>query len=112
MEKMNEKLEAVKKELKEESAKLKKAVQKGEEVTKLKNRVEKLKAQVLKMETTAKMKEDNKTVALGTSKMNYMDPRVSVVFCKKVGLEIGKVFTKGHLDKFPWAMYVNSTWRF
>merc|ERR1719326_1405206 len=109
---MNEKLKVIKKELDDESKRLKKAVQTGEDVTKLKNRVEKLKSQVMKAETQAKMKEDNKTVALGTSKLNYMDPRVSVVFAKKVGLEINKIFSRAHLDKFPWAMYAESTWRF
>merc|ERR1719454_1693734 len=107
---MNEKVKAVQTQLKEGEKDLKKAVQQGEDVTKLKNKVEKLKAQELRMVTQAKMKEDNKTVALGTSKLNYMDPRVSVVFCKKVGLDITKVFSRSHLDKFPWAMYALSTW--
>jgi DNA topoisomerase-1 len=112
MEKLNEKLKAVQDQLKEESTVLKKGIRKGEDVTKQKNKVEKLKAQELRMATSIKMKEDNKTVALGTSKLNYMDPRVSVVFCKKVGLDITKVFSRSHLDKFPWAMYALSTWRF
>ena len=112
MDKLKEKLKALQDQIKEESAVLKKGEKKGEDVTKQKNKVDKLKDQEMKMNTNAKMKEDNKTVALGTSKMNYMDPRVSVVFCKKVGLEISKVFSRSHLDKFPWAMYVESTWRF
>lgn len=29
-------------------------------------------------------KDENKTVALGTSKINYMDPRISVAWCKRV----------------------------
>jgi len=36
-------------------------------------------------------KEDNKTVSLGTSKVNYMDPRITVAFCKKADLAIEKV---------------------
>ena len=112
MEKLNEKLKAVQDQLKQESTVLKKGIRQGEDVTKQKNKVEKLKAQVLRMATSVKMKEENKTVALGTSKLNYMDPRVSVVFCKKVGLDITKVFSRSHLDKFPWAMYAKSTWRF
>lgn len=31
-------------------------------------------------------KNDNKEVALGTSKLNYMDPRISVAWCKRVRL--------------------------
>jgi DNA topoisomerase-1 len=29
-----------------------------------------------------KKKEDLKTVALGTSKINYLDPRITVAWCK------------------------------
>jgi len=65
-----------------------------------------------KQNTMVQMKEDNKTVALGTSKMNYMDPRITVAFCKRAQLPIEKVFTRGLRDKFPWAMYSKSTWRF
>lgn len=31
------------------------------------------------------VKEENKTVSLGTSKTNYMDPRITVSWCKQVG---------------------------
>lgn len=41
-----------------------------------------------------KMKEENKTVALGTSKINYMDPRITVAFCKTYELPIEKIFNK------------------
>ena len=35
---------------------------------------------------TIKLKDldDNKLVALGTSKINYMDPRITVAWCKRV----------------------------
>lgn len=36
------------------------------------------------LETQIKLKDDNKTVALGTAKINYMDPRITVAWCKKV----------------------------
>jgi DNA topoisomerase-1 len=39
-------------------------------------------------------KEDNKTIALGTSKINYNDPRISVVWCKNNEVPIEKVFAK------------------
>jgi DNA topoisomerase-1 len=81
-------------------------------VASLTTKLEKAKAAVKKQETALTMKEENKSVALGTSKMNYMDPRISVAFCKRAGLEIHKVFSKTHLEKFPWAMYSLSTWRF
>ena len=58
------------------------------------------------------IKDDNKAVALGTSKINYMDPRITVAWCKSVDMPIEKVFNKSLLSKFPWAMEVPSTWRF
>lgn len=57
-------------------------------------------------------KEDNKTVSLGTSKMNYMDPRITVAWCKKVDLAIEKVFPRTVRTKFPWAMHFSSKYQF
>jgi DNA topoisomerase I len=37
------------------------------------------------------IKEGNKNVSLTTSKINYMDPRVAIAFCKRTGLDISKV---------------------
>jgi len=58
------------------------------------------------------LKIENKEVALGTSKINYMDPRISVAFCKRIELPIEKVFNKALLDKFPWAMAVGPDFHF
>ncbi|PHJ23809.1 dna topoisomerase i [Cystoisospora suis] len=63
---------------------------------------------ILKM----KLKDDNKTVALGTSKINYMDPRITVAFCKKYEIPIEKLFNKSLRLKFPWAMFANSSFEF
>jgi len=57
-------------------------------------------------------KEDNKLVSLGTSKVNYMDPRISVSWCKKVDLSIEVVFPRTVRTKFPWAMHFKSTYQF
>ncbi|KAL8440301.1 hypothetical protein Efla_007191 [Eimeria flavescens] len=65
-------------------------------------------AHLLKM----RMKDDNKTVALGTSKINYMDPRITVAFCKQFEVPIEKVFNKSLRLKFPWAMFAPSTFVF
>jgi len=59
-----------------------------------------------KLRMNKNLKIENKEVALGTSKINYMDPRISVAFCKRFELPIEKVFNKALLDKFPWAMAV------
>ena len=60
--------------------------------------------QLNKLETQAVDKEENKTIALGTSKLNYLDPRITVAWCKKFEVPIEKVYTKTHRDKFRWAI--------
>jgi DNA topoisomerase-1 len=65
-----------------------------------------------KAELQAAVKEDLKTVALGTSKINYMDPRITIAWCKRNEVPIEKVFNKSLLSKFHWAMDVESGFRF
>jgi len=67
---------------------------------------------ITKMELNLKHKDDNKEVSLGTSKLNYMDPRISVAWCKRNEVPIEKVFSKTLRDKFNWAMAVPPDWEF
>jgi DNA topoisomerase-1 len=46
---------------------------------------------VEKMRLDMRIKDDLKTVALGTSKINYMDPRITVAWCKLHEVPIEKV---------------------
>ena len=66
--------------------------------------VERLKEQLVKLEIQATDKEENKQIALGTSKLNYLDPRISVAWCKKFGVPIEKVYNKTQRMKFQWAI--------
>jgi DNA topoisomerase-1 len=65
-----------------------------------------------RMELSLKHKDDNKEVSLGTSKINYMDPRISVAFCKRNDVPIEKIFSRTLRDKFNWAMAVTPEWEF
>jgi len=67
---------------------------------------------IAKMELALKHKDDNKEVSLGTSKINYMDPRISVAFCKRNEVPIEKIFSRTLRDKFNWAMAVSPDWEF
>ena len=69
------------------------------------------------------MRNPSQTIALGTSKLNYLDPRISVQWCKTHEVPIEKVsrselffflqifcytilqvYTKTHREKFRWAI--------
>ena len=49
-------------------------------------------------------KEESKTIALDTSKLNYLDPRISVAWCKRHEVPIEKVYNKAQREKFRWAI--------
>ncbi|KAI8904822.1 hypothetical protein EDD86DRAFT_194596, partial [Gorgonomyces haynaldii] len=57
-------------------------------------------------------KDENKTTALGTSKINYIDPRISAAWCHKYGVPLEKIFNRSLRDKFKWAMEVDADWQF
>merc|ERR1719262_442354 len=107
--KIDEKREQVE-EAEREAKKMKKEAKSGGSVKektnyeKKKKAVERLKEQLQKLEMSATDKEENKTIALGTSKLNYLDPRISVAWCKKYDVPIEKVYNKTQRQKFQWAI--------
>ncbi|KAJ9307352.1 hypothetical protein DTO217A2_3231 [Paecilomyces variotii] len=86
---------------------------KGPTVEKFENNLAKLDQRIEAMSLQAEDKESNKEVALGTSKINYIDPRLTVVFSKKFNVPIEKFFSKTLREKFDWAIKsVDEDWEF
>ncbi|KAM9376105.1 DNA topoisomerase I, mitochondrial [Pholidichthys leucotaenia] len=73
-------------------------------VEKKKVAVKRCEAQLLKMELQLTDREENKQIALGTSKLNYLDPRISVAWCKNMEVPVEKIYNKTQRDKFAWAI--------
>jgi DNA topoisomerase-1 len=75
-------------------------------------RIEAWEKKIKTTEVNFQMKDDNKAVALGTSKINYMDPRITVAWAKRNEVPIEKLFPTALCSKFPWSMSVHSefTW--
>ena len=71
-----------------------------------------LKKGIEKTQAQKSEKQANSDVALGTSKINYMDPRITIAWAKKKEVPIEKLFPKTLRDKFAWAMSCNSNWEF
>uniref|UniRef100_H2Y8H5 DNA topoisomerase I n=1 Tax=Ciona savignyi TaxID=51511 RepID=H2Y8H5_CIOSA len=69
-----------------------------------KKKIERLQEQLIKLEVQATDKAKNKEIALGTSKLNYLDPRITVAWCKKYAIPIEKCYNKTQRDKFAWAI--------
>ncbi|EME79792.1 uncharacterized protein MYCFIDRAFT_87962 [Pseudocercospora fijiensis CIRAD86] len=107
--------------VKELEAKLKKELKTGKvvpegksaTVEKYEKDIEKLDARIATMEMQAEDRDNNKEVALGTSKINYIDPRLTVVFSKKFDVPIERFFSKTLREKFDWAIKsVDEDWEF
>ncbi|KAI3765206.1 hypothetical protein L2E82_15234 [Cichorium intybus] len=78
----------------------------------IQKKIDQTNAKIEKMERDKETKEDLKTVALGTSKINYLDPRITVAWCKRREVPIEKIFNKSLLAKFAWSMDVDPSFRF
>ncbi|KAL2128718.1 hypothetical protein VTI74DRAFT_8808 [Chaetomium olivicolor] len=88
---------------------------KSPSVEKLTAAIEKLDERIRTLELQSADREGNKEVALGTSKINYIDPRLTVVFSNKFKVPIEKFFSKTLRDKFNWAIQSvgdDETWEF
>lgn len=88
---------SIKKQIKDTMKKIKNAKSGSDSSKKLKERLKKLKAKKsLKIET--------KNISLGTSKINYIDPRITFEFIQKYNIPVEKIFSKTLIEKFRWAM--------
>lgn len=98
--KFDEKIAAVKEE--------QKAAKKAKDTKKM----ETLQKKLDKLEADKRLKDATKCVSLGTSKINYNDPRITTAWCKKWDVPIHKQFPKTLLAKFAWAMAIEPEYRF
>ncbi|QIW95429.1 hypothetical protein AMS68_000947 [Peltaster fructicola] len=86
---------------------------KAPSVEKLDEQIKKLDININNALTQGEDRENNKEVALGTSKINYIDPRLTVVFSKKFGVPLERFFSKTLREKFEWAIKsVDENWTF
>lgn len=102
-----EKLQDKKKTIEKEISALRK-----EKKEKNKAKITTLKERLSKLELQMKMKDELKTVSLGTSKINYMDPRITIAWCKQNDVPPPTVYTKALVEKFNWAMEVEPNFDF
>lgn len=106
MENLETKISEKEKQLKDVKKELKQAKKDKDEKAKekFKKKAQTIENQLHKLEIQRKDKSENKTIALGTSKLNYLDPRITVAWCKKYDVPIDKVYNKTQREKFLWAI--------
>uniref|UniRef100_T1J4Y8 DNA topoisomerase I n=1 Tax=Strigamia maritima TaxID=126957 RepID=T1J4Y8_STRMM len=104
MENLQNKITAKKEQIAEVEKEMKKLKRDKGAYEKKKKTYDRLREQLVKLEVQATDKEENKEIALGTSKLNYLDPRISVAWCKKWDVPIEKIYNRTQRDKFRWAI--------
>ena len=106
----NTQLDRLDEQIKKAKSKLRKLKSSG-----VKNKTEKIeiiRKKIKKLRLKKELKSDTGSLSLGTSKTNYIDPRVIVAYAKHFNIPIEKFFTKVLQEKFKWAMDVDATYRF
>nr|ODO00475.1 DNA topoisomerase I [Cryptococcus depauperatus CBS 7855] len=76
---------------------------KGATEDKLLKQIEKMDERIFTAKVQLSDRDKLKDVALGTSKINYIDPRLTVAWAKKFNVPLEKLFSKTLREKFPWA---------
>jgi DNA topoisomerase-1 len=77
-----------------------------------KKKIKKLKEYIKSQKHKKDLKLELKNISLGTSKTNYIDPRITVAFLKTHDIPVDKIFSSTLKEKFFWAFEVDSSWKF
>ncbi|KAI0823365.1 hypothetical protein BC628DRAFT_1450719 [Trametes gibbosa] len=112
---LKEKLEEVEEEykrLKNERGTDKHTLKRERPTEKIEEAIDKLDERIKAFKLQMEDKEAGKEVALSTSKINYLDPRITVSWCKAHDVPVEKLFSKTLIAKFPWAMEADTDWKF
>jgi DNA topoisomerase-1 len=99
--KAEEVIKKYKKQLKELKDELKQKKKENRSTLTLKKRIETKKDMI-------DSKQNLKTIAINTSKQNYIDPRLVVSWCKNNNVDISKIYTTTMQKKFKWAIDTTS----
>jgi DNA topoisomerase-1 len=72
-----------------------------------KKKINKLNTKLRKLKAKKDLKLELKNISLGTSKINYIDPRITIGWIKKHDFPVEKIFSETLRDKFRWAFEVD-----
>tara|TARA_B100000902_G_C27321435_1_gene924877 strand:- start:7174 stop:8847 length:1674 start_codon:yes stop_codon:yes gene_type:complete len=112
IDKVNDKLKDAKKKKKELEKKKVEYKEKGKDRIKIREKINKIDDKIKLIKSKKDLKLEMKNVSLGTSKVNYIDPRITISFMKKHDIDINKLFTTALQDKFTWALDVSTDFVF
>jgi DNA topoisomerase-1 len=114
IEKTHQKLEDLKTKLRKLKREKDKKTENGSKTTAINKRINVLQQKIKGMKNRKSLQSESKTLSAGTSKINYIDPRITIAFLKANNLIDGldKFFNKTHQKQFTWALDVDETFKF
>lgn len=114
IEKTQNKLHLLQSKLKKMKREKAKKIEDGAKTTAINKRITTLQNKIKDVKIRKLLQVESKTLSSGTSKINYIDPRITISFLKTNNLMdgIGKFFNKTHQKQFEWAMTVDADYKF
>lgn len=114
LQKTQEKLKEHKSKLNKLKREKKKKIEKGLKTTAINKRIQTVQDKIKMVKNKKLIQTESKTLSAGTSKTNYIDPRITVAFLKSNNIidGIDKFFSKTHQSQFEWAMSVPADFKF
>lgn len=111
---MNEKIHKVKLEINKLNRQKRKKIDEKKSTKAINKRIESKKKKMTELKNRKKLIEEGKNLSVGTSKTNYIDPRITIAFLKKMDLmeSIDKFFNKTQQKNFEWAMDIDEQYSF
>jgi len=70
-------------------------------------KIKKINLKLKKLKAKKELKLELKNISLGTSKINYIDPRITISWIKKHEFPIEKIFSEKLREKFKWAFDID-----
>lgn len=108
------KIDSKLKEMKTQLRKLKKSKEEGKKTLTTNNKISKLQTKIKDIKNKKSLKTESKTLSSSTSKLNYIDPRITISFLKANNIidGIDKFFNKTQQKTFEWALDVDESYKF
>ena len=114
LDKTNKQITEIKNKIAKLNREKKKKQEEGKKVTALNKKIATQQKKMQDLKNRKKIQTESKTLSAGTSKINYIDPRITIAFLKRNDMmdEIDKFFNKSQQNQFEWAMEVQDDFLF
>ena len=86
--------------------------EKNKNTKSVREKIKKVEDKIRIYKSKKNLKVELKNVSLGTSKINYIDPRITIAFIKKNNIDINRLLTSSLQEKFQWAMDIDVDFKF